>query len=115
AQDEAVVQLLAGLLAPHLYDGPGSEARPPESRLDALTGLPNRRAFTVRLGAEVARVRRHGGHLALCLVDVDGFQEVNDTLGRVVGDEVLRGVARNLSRVRGEDEAFRVGADEFAL
>ena len=66
--------LLAGLLAPHLYDGPGSEARPPESRLDALTGLPNRRAFTVRLGAEVARVRRHGGHLALCLVDVDGFQ-----------------------------------------
>src|SRR5437763_9276676 len=83
AQDEAVVQLLAGLLAPHLHEGPGSEARPPESRLDALTGLPNRRAFTVRLGAEVARVRRHGGQLALCPVDVGGFQEVTDSLGRV--------------------------------
>ena len=46
---------------------------------------------------------------------MDEFQEVNETLGRVVGDEVLRGVAGNVSQVRGEDEAFRLGADKFAL
>src|SRR5947209_950882 len=74
-QDMAAVQLLAGLLAPHLAHWPESERRPAESTLDALTGLPNRRAFDVRLGTEVARVRRHGGSLALCLVDVDEFRE----------------------------------------
>jgi diguanylate cyclase (GGDEF)-like protein len=114
-EDVRFVQLLAGLLAPHLAYSLQSRRREVQSALDSLTELPNRRAFLGRLGAEVARVRRHGGELALCLVDVDQFHEVNDTLGRVVGDEVLRGVARNLAQVRGEDEVFRIGADEFAL
>jgi diguanylate cyclase (GGDEF)-like protein len=114
-EDVRFLQLLAGLLVPHLAYWQECQRREAESTLDALTELPNRRAFVARLGAEVARVRRHGGQLALCLVDVNQFREVNDTLGRVVGDEVLRGVARNLAHVRGEDEVFRIGADEFAL
>lgn len=114
-EDVRFLQLLSGLLAPHLAYWHESQRRQAESTIDALTQLPNRRAFVARLGAEVARVRRHGGDLALCLIDVDQFHEVNDTLGRVVGDEVLRGVARNLAHVRGEDEVFRTGADEFAL
>jgi diguanylate cyclase (GGDEF)-like protein len=114
-EDVWFLQLLAGLLAPHLAYWHEAERRQAESTLDELTKLPNRRAFEVRLGAEVARVRRHGGELALCLIDVDQFHEINDTLGRMVGDEVLRGVARNLAQVRGDDEVFRMGADEFAL
>jgi diguanylate cyclase (GGDEF)-like protein len=82
---------------------------------DVLTGLPDRTAFEHRLGSEVARIRRHGGQLAVSLLDLDAFQEINDTLGHAVGDEVLRGVAKRLSRVRGEDTAFRVGGDEFAI
>ena len=114
-QDVGFLQLLGGLLAPHLAYWNEAERRRAESTIDELTKLPNRRAFDVRLGAEVARVRRHGGTLALCLIDVDEFHEINDTLGRLVGDEVLRGVARNLAHVRGDDEVFRMRADEFAL
>lgn len=113
--EERTLDLLAGVMAAHLNR---AERVPPIEREvlhDVLTGLPNRRAFEQRLGAEVARVRRHGGPLALCLIDLDDFQEVNDTLGHPVGDEVLRAVARRLERVRGEDIAFRVGGDEFAV
>ncbi len=113
--DVRLLQLLAGLLSAHLAEWIQIERRQVESIKDALTGLSNLRAFEERLGAEVARTRRHGGRLALCLVDVDQFHEVNETLGSAVGDEVLRGVARNLACVRGEDEAFRLGSDEFAV
>jgi diguanylate cyclase (GGDEF)-like protein len=113
--DVSTLELLAGLLAAHLAELRAAERHRAESTRDGLTGLPNRRAFEERLGTDVARIRRHGGTIALCLLDVDGFQAVNDTLGRKVGDEVLRGIARNLAQVRGEDEAFRLDADEFAL
>ena len=82
---------------------------------DALTGLPNRRCFDERLAAEGARIRRHGGEVSVCLVDLDGFKRLNDTLGRAAGDGVLRAVAAHLREVRGEDAAYRIGGDEFAL
>jgi diguanylate cyclase (GGDEF)-like protein len=92
-----------------------SSPRPGEVGPDHLTGLLNLCAFELRLGSEVARVRRHGGDLALCLVDVDGLDRVNQQLGWPMGDQVLRSVARHLSEVRGEDAAFRIGDDSFAL
>lgn len=113
--DERTLDLLAGVIAAHLNHAERVPPAAKESLHDLLTGLPNRRAFEQRLGSEVARIRRHGGTLALCLIDLDDFQEVNDTLGHPVGDEVLRAVARRLERVRGEDIAFRVGGDEFAV
>lgn len=113
--DERTLDLLAGVVAAHLTHADNVPPLAKESLHDVLTGLSNRRAFEQRLGSEVARVRRHGGPLALCLIDLDEFQEVNDTLGYPVGDEVLRAVARRLERVRGEDIAFRVGGDEFAV
>lgn len=113
--DERTLDLLGGVLASHLTHAERMPSSAEEMLHDALTGLPNRRAFEQRLGSEVARVRRHGGTMALCLLDLDDFQEVNDTLGHPVGDEVLRAVARRLERVRGEDIAFRVGGDEFAV
>jgi diguanylate cyclase (GGDEF)-like protein len=113
--DERTLDLLAGVIAAHLAHSEAFVQPKPETLYDVLTGLPDRQAFEHRLGAEVARVRRHGGQLALCLMDLDAFQEINDTLGHAVGDEVLRGVAKRLGRVRGEDTAFRVGGDEFAI
>jgi diguanylate cyclase (GGDEF)-like protein len=113
--DERTLDLLGGVIAAHLAHSEAFEEPNRETMHDVLTGLPDRVAFDHRLGAEVARVRRHGGHLAIALMDLDTFQEINDTLGHAVGDECLRGVAKRLSRVRGEDTAFRVGGDEFAI
>jgi len=113
--DERTLDLLAGVLGAHLTRADNLLPGATEPLQDPLTGLPNRRAFEQRLGSEVARVRRHGGPLALCLLDLDDFQEVNDTLGHPIGDEVLRAVGRRLVHVRGEDTAFRVGGDEFAI
>ena len=113
--DERTLDLLGGVIAAHLAHSEAFVEPSRETMLDVLTGLPDRQAFELRLGSEVARIRRHGGHLSLCLLDLDAFQEINDTLGHAVGDEVLRGVAKRLSRVRGEDTAFRVGGDEFAI
>ena len=113
--DERTLDLLAGTVAAHLTFANQVPTATKEALHDVLTGLPNRRSFEQRLGSEVARIRRHGGTLALCLIDLDDFQEVNDTLGHPVGDEILRAVARRLERIRGEDIAFRVGGDEFAV
>ncbi|HSN91028.1 MAG TPA: GGDEF domain-containing protein [Anaeromyxobacteraceae bacterium] len=83
---------------------------------DALTGLPNRRAFEEALAREVARARRAGTPLGLLLVDVDHFKRVNDERGHPAGDEVLRAVAgRIASAARAGDLVGRVGGEEFAL
>jgi diguanylate cyclase (GGDEF)-like protein len=88
---------------------------------DALTGLYNHGIFQERLREEVARSQRTGGGLALLLLDVDGFAQVNHALGYQAGDDLLRRVAELLtagdapSRVRGSDIAARFGGEEFAL
>jgi len=86
-----------------------------EIGMDPLTGLQGLGSFEVRLGAEVARIRRHGGQLGLALIDLDSLEEFNRRQSRAVGDDVLRSVSRCLSQVRGEDAAFRIGEDEFAI
>ena len=113
--DERTLDLLGGVISAHLAHSEAFVQPGRETHYDVLTGLPDKQAFERRLGSEVARVRRHGGQLSLCLMDLDAFQEINETLGHAVGDEVLRGVAKRLARVRGEDIAFRVGGDEFAV
>jgi diguanylate cyclase (GGDEF)-like protein len=86
-----------------------------EAITDALTGLSNQRAFHQRLGAEVARARRHGHPLGLVLLDLDRFKEINDTRGHLVGDRVLAQVGACLGRlVRGGEMLARVGGEEFA-
>ncbi len=86
------------------------------ARADALTGLANRRAFSERLRAELGRARREGTPVAVVLVDVDGFKQVNDTRGHDAGDETLRAIARVLEGTRrGHDLAARIGGDEFAV
>jgi diguanylate cyclase (GGDEF)-like protein len=82
---------------------------------DSLTQLGNRRAFDVRMRAELSRVARHGGNLSLALVDVDHFKAVNDDYGHQQGDAVLTKLAQLLKNVRAEDSAYRLGGDEFAI
>jgi diguanylate cyclase (GGDEF)-like protein len=114
-EDVATLDLLSGVIAAHMAHASDFQEHCHDSRHDALTGLPNRRAFDERLATEIARVNRHGGLLTLCLLDLDRFKQVNDTRGHAAGDDVLRGVAGNLGQLRGEDSAYRLGGDEFAL
>jgi diguanylate cyclase (GGDEF)-like protein/PAS domain S-box-containing protein len=83
---------------------------------DNLTGVCNRRAFNRHLGRELVRERRYGGESCLLMIDLDGFKEINDTIGHGAGDEVLRAVADTISeRIRDTDVAARLGGDEFAI
>ena len=83
---------------------------------DELTGLPNRRHAQDLLSLEVARARRERGPLSLCLMDLDHFKRINDTLGHAAGDEVLRLVARHaLPALRETDVLTRWGGEEFLL
>ena len=83
---------------------------------DALTHLPNRFLFNDRLHLEMARARRYQQKLALMMLDLDHFKQVNDTLGHGVGDQLLQAVSERLTgAVRENDTVARLGGDEFAL
>jgi len=87
-----------------------------QANFDPLTQLPNRRLFLDRLAQEVAKSRRANLPLALLLIDLDEFKEVNDTLGHDVGDILLQDAARRIcSCVRDADTVARLGGDEFTV
>jgi diguanylate cyclase (GGDEF)-like protein len=79
---------------------------------DPLTNLGNHRHFHERLARELEHALRSSKQLALCLVDIDDFKQVNDRFGHPEGDRVLSQVA---TRLRQSGEAFRLGGDEFAV
>jgi diguanylate cyclase (GGDEF)-like protein/PAS domain S-box-containing protein len=81
---------------------------------DQLTDLANRRLFHKELDRAIARAQRHGCAVALVYMDLNGFKQINDTLGHRAGDEVLRTLAVRLSgAVREEELISRYGGDEF--
>ncbi|MCB1649199.1 MAG: EAL domain-containing protein [Pseudomonadales bacterium] len=83
---------------------------------DPLTGLENRRLFKDRLEHSIKQVRRSKRIMALLFIDLDGFKNVNDTLGHEAGDELLVVVAGRLKEcVREEDIVARLGGDEFTI
>jgi len=83
---------------------------------DVLTPLFNRRAFVRELGRAIAFCRRYGGTAALLYLDLDGFKQVNDSLGHAAGDQALKTVADILAaNIRESDAAARLGGDEFAV
>jgi diguanylate cyclase (GGDEF)-like protein/PAS domain S-box-containing protein len=83
---------------------------------DPLTGLPNRLLFKDRLTIALAQANRNRQKLAVMLLDLDHFKDVNDTLGHSVGDQLLQAVGKRLSGLlRKNDTVARMGGDEFLL
>ena len=83
---------------------------------DLLTGLPNRLLFKDRLNLAMAQAKRSRQKLAVMFLDLDRFKVVNDSLGHVVGDQLLQSVANRLGKcVREGDTLARLGGDEFTL
>jgi diguanylate cyclase (GGDEF)-like protein len=86
------------------------------SLYDSTTELPNRKFFENRLEEEISRARRESNPLALLLVDLDKFKEVNDSFGHEAGDVLLeQSSARLKTCLRAEDLVARIGSDEFAI
>ncbi|MBL6946629.1 MAG: EAL domain-containing protein [Rhodospirillales bacterium] len=86
------------------------------AHFDNLTGLPNRILFEERTGQALNQVKRTDMVLAMMMLDLDRFKEVNDTLGHHVGDQLLCAVAKRLrENVRETDTVTRLGGDEFAI
>lgn len=84
--------------------------------VDQLTGTWNRHVMHYKLGQELERINRTGGHCCFCMVDIDRFKDVNDTYGHQIGDQVLRKVAEILSAsLRKYDSIFRYGGEEFLV
>src|SRR5690554_5587530 len=106
-----------GIVAAFALENAANRARLVQSGLtDALTGWSNRRYLEARLHEEISRCRREDSPLACLMIDVDHFKAVNDRHGHLVGDEVLRGVARRIgTEVRGSDVAARYGGEEFVI
>jgi diguanylate cyclase (GGDEF)-like protein len=83
---------------------------------DHLTGLPNRLLFRLQLGDAIEEAAGKGGRLAVMLMDLDHFKEVNDALGHHVGDRLLAAVGPRLAEtIREEDLMARLGGDEFGV
>ena len=83
---------------------------------DEVTGLYNRRFFSLRLEEEISRFRRFNHPVSVVVLDVDGFKSVNDEFGHAVGDETLRDIAQILMKhSRGINVVSRYGGDEFAV
>lgn len=86
------------------------------ARVDFLTGLPNRQALIEALEAENGRAKRFNRPFSIALLDCDGFKQINDVRGHMVGDEVLRKIGESLrEQTRPFDCAGRWGGDEFLI
>jgi len=87
-----------------------------ETLTDALTGIPNRKCFDLRLSESLRSAKEDQLELCLVMIDIDHFKKFNDTYGHRIGDSVLKVVARNLKDgVKGKDTPARYGGEEFAI
>jgi diguanylate cyclase (GGDEF)-like protein/PAS domain S-box-containing protein len=126
ARDELEVRVLARTAelagANALLQTEIGERRQVEARVhhmayyDALTGLPNRALLADRLERAMATAQRSGRKLALMFLDLDRFKNINDSLGHMTGDALLKEVAQRLvGAVRTSDTVARLGGDEFVV
>ena len=110
------VYAVAGMLWSAIVRSNAEDAIRHQALHDPLTGLPNRTLFNDRLTHALQRRSRYGGFVGVMIVDLDGFKNVNDSLGHVAGDALLIAAAARLqSSLRGFDTIARLGGDEFAI
>ncbi|MEH6579073.1 MAG: sensor domain-containing diguanylate cyclase [Amphritea sp.] len=87
-----------------------------QSITDDMSGLYNQRYFYSQVAREMERAKRYGSELSLVCIDLDGFKLVNDRLGHLEGDQIIRSIGDLMGRgLRESDMAFRYGGDEFML
>lgn len=87
-----------------------------QANYDTLTGLPNRRMLRDRLEQEIKKTQRSQTSLAILIIDLDRFKEINDTLGHHIGDDLLVEASRRIEAcVRESDTVGRLGGDEFTV
>jgi diguanylate cyclase (GGDEF)-like protein len=110
----AVTMLSFSFIA--LFVGETNRRLHEETRIDALTGLRNRRAMEEAAAREVAMARQNGTSLALLMMDLDRFKDLNDTWGHSLGDRALRTLGSVLQAATGaRDFVARMGGEEFAV
>ncbi len=116
AQDRQVAESIAGILAVAISNIRAQEALRQQAIHDALTGLYNRHYFNTIIDNELARTDRYNHPLSFMMIDIDGFKAVNDELGHLKGDQILKRVADILQQnVRSTDRVIRYGGDEFLI
>jgi diguanylate cyclase (GGDEF)-like protein len=112
----ALMLLTLVLTRPLLRAFRWTEEQASEARIDSLTGLANRRALEEKLAAEISRAQRFAHQLAVVLLDLDRFKQINDSFGHAAGDVMLRAVSRLLtSLARQGDTVARWGGEEFVV
>lgn len=115
SQTELLYQLQALLVRP-LYNAAQYEQMAKQAMYDALTQLGNRRYYMESLKQSLARATRHSEPLSLIVLDLDHFKTLNDRYGHHIGDETLITFGQTINQaIRGSDQAFRIGGDEFTI
>jgi diguanylate cyclase (GGDEF)-like protein/PAS domain S-box-containing protein/putative nucleotidyltransferase with HDIG domain len=113
---EESLERLAGVLGLAVTNAEATAELVSQAATDAVTALPNHRAFQDRLAAEVSRARHHDRPLSVAVMDLDHFKAVNDTHGHQAGDSILALAARRLAEaVRPGDLLARIGGEEFGV
>ncbi|HET8632479.1 MAG TPA: GAF domain-containing protein [Thermomicrobiales bacterium] len=116
AEDAGALEMVMGQVAAALENARLYDEARRLARTDPLTGLLNRRALQDRLDEEVTRAAREGHSVAVAMLDLDHFKQINDTYGHPAGDRLLRVVAEALrAEARPGDAVGRFGGDEFVL
>jgi diguanylate cyclase (GGDEF)-like protein len=114
--DRQFVEGIAGIVLSAIVRTRAEDAIRHQATHDPLTGLPNRTLFHDRLEHALSRRARVGGYVAVMVVDLDGFKNVNDSLGHLTGDALLIAVADRFdTHLRDFDTIARLGGDEFAI
>jgi diguanylate cyclase (GGDEF)-like protein len=116
SHDLTALRELAGRLAVALSSAEREQALIQWAHFDPLTGTPNRRLSRDRLQQALAQARRRGHRVAVLFIDIDGFKNINDSLGHIAGDEFLKEIAlRLVAAVRDTDTVGRFGGDEYVV
>jgi diguanylate cyclase (GGDEF)-like protein len=114
--DMELLEMLASVIGASLQHAALFAQAERVGRIDPLTSLANRRAYDEEIIRSVASAHRRGESLALVMLDLNEFKEVNDAHGHAAGDSVLQAFSRLLEEnVRSGDRVFRLGGDEFCV